>query len=602
MWYNVNVLKGVCLVSVDKMIDSVLEGIDDKWDSLCKIRYIYLAIGKFLSKNVDFFFSIDKKLGELNLSLEKIGDIYNSEYGSEFSVICRSGANILKKAYERVGIKTTMVKTVAAKVLENGLEIYHYFLAAYDEKGNAYFLTIIPDIANIKMGFQTEHFAGNIPYERVVNGENIRVYQGLEIKPTLLDNSELKKIDDKINCNFLEYQYSNIGCYCKKWLPNYNNAALWMVRDCFKNNKLYYEMEIYDTKFYKSLISFTGDDMQIKSFNTMKLNEFSHKDFDIWIKKLCKLVVDKINNVLGDDIVSIDYGNVASLSSCKEDNGLSHYAASRIKNKENLEEPWSYDEFLKNLCVSIQDFVILYLNGVYPSDFSTYYVQDDFLFSKWAKRIRKNLKGKNNINEYDDLLAVLEKMNSLVQFVKSGKVRDGANFRKLFNNLAYHFINPKHIYENSLEDDFLSSYYIASKFYKMFPFILGCDSIKTDFNRLDYAEQIAVLREIVPLMFPEVNMSNSWKIDNYNDRYNAIENRINFYPVKDKKSLEYLIVFNIVGVDDVDYYFIYDMKNNSFDKINILELSNDYVIISLRFKSKIEEMENIESKRMKKTS
>ena len=86
-------------------------------------------------------------------------------------------------------------------------------------------------------------------------------------------------------------------------------------------------------------------------------------------------------------------------------------------------------------------------------------------------------------------------------------------------------------------------------------------------------------------MFPEINKNNSYMLKEYNDDYNAISNRIQIYPIKNKRDGYFSILFNIIG--NPDYYFFYNAKNNTFRVSNALDIYNDYIIISNRMWNRI---------------
>ena len=68
-------------MDIEKLIDLVTHNIKQDWPTIYKIRYIYLELGKYLSKDTDFFFSIQNKLDEFNLNYNQVNYIYNSLYG-----------------------------------------------------------------------------------------------------------------------------------------------------------------------------------------------------------------------------------------------------------------------------------------------------------------------------------------------------------------------------------------------------------------------------------------------------------------------------------------------------------------------------------------
>lgn len=64
---------------INILIDEIVSNVKDEWPVLYKIRYVYLAVGKELMRDTDFFLSVDGKLGRANLSNQEIIDIYNSD-------------------------------------------------------------------------------------------------------------------------------------------------------------------------------------------------------------------------------------------------------------------------------------------------------------------------------------------------------------------------------------------------------------------------------------------------------------------------------------------------------------------------------------------
>ena len=84
-------------MDINDLYNKVAQGVDENWSDLYKMRYIYLAVGKYLIKNTDFFYSVDKKLGNQNLNISELSNIYNDEKNSgDLKVICKSAALILK--------------------------------------------------------------------------------------------------------------------------------------------------------------------------------------------------------------------------------------------------------------------------------------------------------------------------------------------------------------------------------------------------------------------------------------------------------------------------------------------------------------------------
>ena len=87
----------------------------------------------------------------------------------------------------------------------------------------------------------------------------------------------------------------------------------------------------------------------------------------------------------------------------------------------------------------------------------------------------------------------------------------------------------------------------------------------------------------------------------YNENYSIVQNRIQIYSVKHKETGEYNLVFHIVGDETFnDTYYFYETKTNKFSIANILKINRDYIIVSDRLRTRIEEMEDIEEKKNKR--
>lgn len=557
---------------VNNIINSVISGINDKWPTIYKIRYIYLEIGKRLYRDTDFFFSVDGKLGEDNLSISQIKEIYNNYNGRNLKVICKSASYILKTAYDRVGIKSKLVETnttIAAVSDEEEFLVNHWMLVIYDGD-KAYFATLTPDLPYIQMNMATKHFASDIPYMREFNGKVMQVYKGEEIKPSLISRNKLKDIDIDIGYINKSYHYNNKGQIDNEWFLQYDNAALYMLRDNLKNNKLFYELEINETSFYKNLTKFMGENDRNISFTDTDMNYLTKEDWNIWIKLLCQQVLERINDILGYEIDVLP----------------------------NLESPyWNYESWLFNLCVQIQNDLFKMLSDNKQDNFSDVFVDiENFKYNKWSKKVKSKFgKGDRKFN-HDNILLILDKMNSLINCVNSnGK---NGKFNELFFSLGYHFIDSTHLYENNIsEDGYLQNYYIANKFNKLFRRIFSCNEMITKFNYMGYSEKIAIIKDILFLMFPEINKKNSYKLKDYNDNYNAVLNRIQLYSIKNKYDGYYSILFNILGDEkNDDYYFFYNARKNIFKISNALDIYSDYIIVSNRMKNRIsiEDLEMIE--------
>ena len=556
---------------INMLIDGIVSNVHDDWPTLYKIRYVYLAVGKELMRDTDFFLSVDGKLGEANLSNQEIIDIYNSEKGRGLAVICKSASSILKMVYDRLGIRSKLVETNTslATIYDKGeFLINHWFLAVYDEDGKAYFMTLTPDLGYIQMNMETKHFASNIPYIRDFGSKKMQVYKGEEINPSCISRDELKKIDTAIGYIKKEYLYNDKYQKTNQWEKNYDNASFSMLKNEMKDNKLFYELALHKSSFYQFCTNFKGENGKYISFTQDDLVNLTDNDWYYFNKIVCEQVLNKISQILGYEIFIIP--NINS-------------------------KHWNYESWLLNLCVQLQDKI---LKRMYPKDNTDINVNLDlnhFEYNKWSK----NIKAKYNSNTtYDDILSILDKINSLVKSTEKKETRK--NVGVLLHKLGYHFIPKKYVYEKNInEDGYLSNCYIANKFNLLFPYVFSCNDVITDFNKMGYSEMVSIIKEVIVLMFSEITKNNSSKLNGYNENYNAIFNRIQMYTVKNKETKEYSIVFNIPSNNNEnDYYFFYNPGRNLFRTFNFLDFCNDYIIVSNRLKNKmsIMDLENIERK------
>ncbi len=567
-------------MTINEAVDYIINGVKEEWTVLEKIRYVYLELGKILYKNTDFFFSADKKLGDKNLTIEEMEQIYEDKKDSgDLKVICRSAAYILQKVYDILGIKSELIKSnnniINYEDDGKSLEINHWFLAVYDEDGKAYFLTLASDLPYIQMGMQTKHFASNIPYTKTQkNGKVIQVYCGEEIKHTVLSDAQLREVDK--NVGYLKYYYNYDESYrlSKDISLNYTDADINMLASELKSNKLYYDIEIQNTRFYRKLMEFRNGDKELSLYGRKK-DSLDKEDWDVWVKKLCKLVHKKIEQIIEYKIYIKTYYN---------------------------EENWNYREWLYDMCIQLQRHLFQNLK----SDHSELYLSGEFNYSKWSRSMKKILQSESEIYDIDNVLLMLDKTNILVSSIELGQPTE--KFMKVFTMLAYHFLNRNYVLESNVNGNKVTSKYIGHKFSVLFKKIFSCNDGTIDFNRMNYSEQTVIIKMVLEKMFPELNVANAAIGDEYDEQYTVIQNRIQVYAVKNKTSDEYAFIFHIVGdesrndlYDDAfdDCYYFYNPKENIFKVTNILNIGNDYTIISNRLKTRIEDMENIEHEEKK---
>lgn len=264
--------------------DELINSINPSWNKDEIIRYVYLYIGKYISKNVGFFYSLGRKLDNKNYDYKKIKSTYESKQIRNLSVICKSAAIVLQRIYKKLGIKSNLIETTQynpftdEETLET-LEVHHWFLAVTGENNRTYFLTIVPDLFNIQFNMKTEHFANNITYTRVnKKGEEEIQYKGPEIKHTVLNDDELTQIDEKIG--YIKPYTVTEGSKQKRY-DGYDNIFIENLRAYLRKNC--YLMELgYDTKFFKDITKYKVNNMFIEEYLNTK--DFDMNEIDKWIE------------------------------------------------------------------------------------------------------------------------------------------------------------------------------------------------------------------------------------------------------------------------------------------------------------------------------
>lgn len=565
-------------MNINEIINNIVNSVNPNWPILYKIRYAYVELGKYLQKDTDFFFSVDNKLGENNLTFQEISDIYNDDVVLSTNVICKSASQLLKMVYDRLGIKSKLVKSINNVIEysdgENEISINHWMLAVSDGE-NEYFCTLSSDLPYIQMGMETKHFGVNIPYTKELSdGTIINVYEGEEIKNTVISKEDLRNIDIAIKYINHYYRYDESLHNSKEWQLHYDNASLIMLRDSVRGNKLFNEIEISKSDFFNRMMEFEGENGRNISFYEQEISSLTDGDWNIWIKKLCEEVLNKCNEIIGYEIYPIP-----SLSSAC----------------------WNYDSWLLSFTFLLENEIYRQYNLSKEEVKEVEIDVEHFKYNKWSKKLKQKL-DINGMYSHENLIFIMDKLNALVNYVKS-KGKNG-NLNSLFQSLSYHFIDRNNLYENNIDENGkLSSYYIANKFNEMFQRVFSCNEIVTDFNNMSYSEQAVIVKEVLAVMFPEISYENSSMIEGYSEGYSPMLNRIHLYPVKSKINGEYALIFNIVGDGvDEDFYFFYELKTNAFGVCNVLDVNNDYIFVSDRLKNKfsVEELENIDDIGIKK--
>lgn len=64
-------------ITLNELIEQITSSVEPSWDTLKKIRYVYIELGKYLEKNTDFFMTVMHKVhNDYELKPEVIENIY----------------------------------------------------------------------------------------------------------------------------------------------------------------------------------------------------------------------------------------------------------------------------------------------------------------------------------------------------------------------------------------------------------------------------------------------------------------------------------------------------------------------------------------------
>lgn len=546
--------------NINELINYIVNTINSNWDKMTQARYVYIEVGKYVQRYTDFFYSLDTKMSDLNLSIQELKEIYADDKSVHNDddwnkIICKSGSIILKSIYDKLGIDCKIIKTVKPRNIKSkdgmeSFELDHYFVCINIDNKN-YFLTLAPDLFNIQNGLETEHYGGYVPgYIEYEDGSRVRYYEGELIEPELITKEELMREDYLIG--YLNSYYgSNPNSYLSdNVVLNYNNAGLELLSSEAEKNDFISET----TNFYRSLVTFKSGERVI-SFKEDKdsLSSLSEDDWKNYLDILEGFVIKKLSELINIHI-KID-----------------------VKLSED------YNAWIKNITL----YLIEYLKKDYGNN-SLFNLDDDFDFDNWFKQVKKNLRIKPNSS--NNPLAFMGMVNSFIKIINS------RNFNKREFNILLHNISKFYLPKNLIYDKkrYTSNEFIAKKLSILFGRVFDVNNGPTEFNKLGYMEQMDTIKKAILAMFKDLTLINVGE-ENYNGKYSLPFNRIMIYPLKNKDDGHYAIVFSVTSVyeNGKDYYLLYNNKTNTLEFLDILDIKGklNYEILSDRFRNILDDLE-----------
>ncbi|MBQ2938256.1 MAG: hypothetical protein IJE05_05220 [Clostridia bacterium] len=240
-------------------IISIMENMPKDLTDIEKVRYLYLEIGKVISYNVEYIYSIDTRYAK-DIYDEKItiDSIEKNNYQNKIMLLCKQASEILNEALNEINIKSRCIG------FEEGSQYHVDVLVNIHNK--RYCLNLIKDVANIQKGLRTTGFATT---RKLYDGTNCDTIKQDDLK--IIDKKlgycrNNMYMDDAISMLKEEIKdVENIKKYIIQENPNLNNKKIskdtilkykiQFIYKFIKNNLCEKDkMEIVEIKaFYKKL-------------------------------------------------------------------------------------------------------------------------------------------------------------------------------------------------------------------------------------------------------------------------------------------------------------------------------------------------------------
>lgn len=539
-------------MEIQKLMDEIVEkaqfGINKLgWNKDETIRYIYISLGKEISKSTKFFYSVEEKFDENDrLSIEEMKKIHEADFS--FEVTCRGSAKMIVEMLQRVGIEAKLMMTVASdKYLEDAessemYDIYHYFVLCVGEEGKKYFLTLNADLVNIKFGFSTEHFANNISYYVIdpktgdycldQNGEKIQYYQGEKVDNSIMPIDKIKEIDKKIG-----------------YLTNFGEGRYDYVPDLS-----YLHKKEMDTKYSDILI--------------LEDNYNFYRGLEELFLKFGK---EKIRDLTRDELIEIE---------------------KYICNKSiSLIETRLGSEMTDEVRVKINDLLL-------QKDFKSISIE----INKFISNISKEKEIDTNESELyqksfaigSAMINVLRAIEKLINSESEMEIReDSSRYRNCFKTLLKLFADQSYLKDNkgSADRQTFSNKFLYKRLKNLFMYDFECmETTETgylpDFCSYGVLQQQNFIKEYLRKIFQGIFADDS-----------EYEKRVLFSSIVLDENLEnycFLIgIYNDRKPEEHTYFFIYDpLSNTMTDDISALDIMINYKLLSQTVNAKIEKIEN----------
>ncbi len=545
-----------------EQLDRIIEEIKrhPSWSKNVIMRYAYIALGRIVQKDTMFFYTIQNNLlskekDDLRYSRDEISRLINTPDLFDYKVVCRNSAEMLAYILNNCGVEAEVRKTLVAANYK-GIIVNHYFVVATGDMDKKYFLTLNPDLPNIKLGRKTSKFAYEVKYridnDYIDGGGNFgkQYYEGDEVDFSVLSEAEIKELDRQIGYP------DNLVMNSDGTVSNeYTDIFMEKLIEMYKNNSDYIDYVTHQTSFYEIISRLLNEN---KTLNEVLKEKPSLNKEDIYA---LDFKISDISDDVWEDVKTFILNSIIS----------------KIYKEYNVRSGTDFDALLADRNYSE-------ISKTFSRELLT--------------RVDTNETGKmGSLNPFFTMRKMVKLFGVIDVFIdnknlsKEDYKKYKEQFGKCLSDVFVAFVDKK-ILPN---EGSLSSTYLTNKIIYAFNSIFDI-GMKTDFNEIGLAEQVAVIKELLEIILSDIKRDEN--LPNYNDQKSPLRNRIISTVLfeKETKSPYYLIyVKNTTYGDNANMIIVYDLTNNQLylDKSPIDIMSDYYVIKDADMKLIIEEFASI---------
>jgi len=139
-------MTGINNIDLQEKCQQILENAPDGSNDL-RMRYLYISLGSFLAKNVEFFYEADEQ------KKQEIYDNYK-DVNEKMEVICRNAAYLYTDIAKALGLHCEPIEIGQ----DEEVKVKHWGIVYYGDNNKRYLINPIPDFYRVQLGFSTNCF------------------------------------------------------------------------------------------------------------------------------------------------------------------------------------------------------------------------------------------------------------------------------------------------------------------------------------------------------------------------------------------------------------------------------------------------------------